>query len=31
MIMPYLTFSGDCEEAFLWYEKIFNGKIQHMS
>lgn len=31
MIMPYLTFDGDCEEAFLWYAKIFNGKIDHMS
>lgn len=31
MIMPYLNFNGDCEEAFLWYEKIFEGKIQHLS
>lgn len=30
MIMPYLKFDGDCEEAFLWYAKIFNGEIQHM-
>ena len=28
--MPYLSFTGDCEEAFLWYEEIFGGKIQHM-
>ncbi len=31
MIMPYLCFDGNCEEAFLWYEKVFNGKIQHMA
>lgn len=31
MIMPYLCFNGDCEQAFLWYAEIFNGKIQHIS
>lgn len=31
MIMPYLTFNGDCEEAFLWYARIFNGKVEHMA
>ncbi len=31
MIMPYLSFNGDCEEAFQWYAEIFNGEIQHMS
>ena len=31
MIMPYLSFEGNCEEAFRWYEKIFDGKIQHLS
>ncbi|KAA6326930.1 hypothetical protein EZS27_024031 [termite gut metagenome] len=31
MIMPYINFDGDCEEAFLWYAKIFNGKIEHMA
>lgn len=31
MIMPYLSFNGNCEEAFLWYAKIFGGKIQHKS
>lgn len=30
MIMPYINFDGDCEEAFLWYAKIFNGKVEHM-
>lgn len=31
MIEPYLSFNGDCEEAFLWYAGIFNGEIQYMS
>jgi len=31
MIMPYLSFGGDCEEAFLWYKEIFGGEIQHIS
>lgn len=31
MIMPYLSFDGNCEQAFLWYAEIFNGIIQHMS
>jgi PhnB protein len=31
MIEPYLSFNGDCEEAFLWYAAIFNGEIQYMS
>lgn len=31
MIMPYLSFNGNCEEAFLWYAQIFDGKIQHMA
>ena len=31
MIMPYLNFQGNCEEAFLWYEQIFDGKLMHMS
>ena len=31
MIMPYINFDGDCEEAFLWYAKIFNGNIEHLS
>mgnify|MGYP003623450706 CR=1 FL=1 len=25
MIMPYLSFSGDCEEAFNLYKRAFNG------
>jgi PhnB protein len=27
---PYLTFDGNCEEAFKAYEKILGGKIQAM-
>lgn len=25
MIMPYLNFNGNCEEAFLLYQKAFGG------
>lgn len=31
MIMPYLSFQGDCEQAFNWYVEIFGGKILHMA
>ncbi|GCF93344.1 VOC family protein [Enterococcus florum] len=31
MLMPYLRFNGNCEAAFRWYEKVFEGKIQHLS
>lgn len=31
MIMPYISFNGNCEEAFLWYAKIFGGTVQHMA
>ena len=31
MVMPYLRYNGDCEEAFRFYERVFNGKIRHMS
>ena len=27
---PYLTFSGRCEEAFRFYEKVLGGKIEAM-
>ncbi|MCC7153620.1 MAG: VOC family protein [Bryobacterales bacterium] len=27
---PYLTFNGDCEEAFRFYEKTLGGKIEAM-
>jgi PhnB protein len=27
---PYLTFNGQCEEAFKFYEKALGGKIQAM-
>ena len=26
-ISPYLTFNGNCEEAFRFYEKVLGGKI----
>lgn len=26
MIMPYLNFSGDCEEAFRLYQRAFDGQ-----
>ena len=29
-VNPYLTFAGFCEEAFGFYEKCFNGKIDFM-
>src|SRR5258707_1123655 len=27
---PYLTFKGDCEAAFKFYEKVLGGKIEPM-
>ena len=29
-INPYLTFNGDCEAAFRFYEQALGGKIQSM-
>ena len=29
-INPYLLFNGQCEEAFKFYEKSLNGKIEAM-
>jgi PhnB protein len=29
-INPYLTFNGDCEAAFRFYEKCLGGKIEAM-
>jgi len=29
-IQPYLYFNGNCEEAFKFYEKSLNGKIETM-
>jgi PhnB protein len=29
-INPYLEFNGQCEEAFKFYERCFNGKIEMM-
>lgn len=27
----YLTFNGDCEEAFLYYKSVFGGDFEHIS
>ncbi len=27
-INPYLTFNGNCEEAFTFYQKVFGGEFQ---
>lgn len=29
-LTPYLHFSGNCEEAFHFYEKVLNGKITYI-
>lgn len=26
MVMPYLNFTGNCEEAFLFYQRVFDGQ-----
>lgn len=31
MVMPYLHFNGECENAFKFYEKVFDGKIRCLS
>lgn len=31
MLMPYIRFNGDCQEAFLWYARVFGGEIQHLA
>lgn len=28
---PHLTFCGDCEEAFRFYERLFGGKLAMLS
>lgn len=30
-INPYLTFQGNCLEAFKFYQKVFGGEFSHMS
>lgn len=30
-LIPYLTFNGDCEEAFKFYEQTLGGKIESLS
>lgn len=29
-LSPYLVFNGNCEEAFVFYEQVFGGKILFM-
>lgn len=31
MIMPYLHYTGNCEEAFTFYADVFGGKIESLS
>lgn len=31
MIMPYLHFNGNCEEAFRFYAEAFDGKLTSLS
>lgn len=31
MIMPYLHFNGNCEEAFRFYAEAFGGKLTSLS
>ena len=30
LINPYLTFAGNCEEAFNFYKNVFGGKFQYI-
>jgi PhnB protein len=30
-VEPHLTFRGDCEEAFRFYERLFGGKLALLS
>ena len=29
-INTYLTFNGNCEEAFLFYKSVFGGEFTHI-
>lgn len=31
MLMPYLAFAGNCEEAFAFYVQVLGGELQHLS
>ncbi len=31
MIVPYLYFNGNCEEAFTFYAEAFDGKLKYLS
>lgn len=28
-VNPYITFNGDCEQAFLFYKSVFGGEFAH--
>ncbi len=30
-VNPYLTFNGNCEEAFNYYKSVFGGEFDHVS
>ena len=30
VINPYLTFQGNCEEAFNYYKEVFGGEFSYM-
>ncbi len=30
-VNPYLTFNGDCEEAFQFYQSVFGGELMEAS
>jgi PhnB protein len=30
-INPYITFNGNCEAAFTFYQSVFGGEIPHMA
>ncbi len=31
MIVPYLSFQGNCEEAIALYASVLGGKVEHLS
>ncbi len=30
MLIPYLNFAGNCEEALNWYKEIFRGEVVYL-
>ena len=31
MVIPYLSFQGNCEEALHFYASVFGGKVEYLS